>query len=232
MENGVVKTGLISCKTINILVVFDRILKDPDECIMKMIVGKYKNKFEKFVDMETLMSVDKNMYLPLLYSREEENILKWMAIKEFDYEKNYAILYNGLKMLYANSSELKMVKIVKDFITSFYVKNIYVYNETDDVRQRYELVQMFGDKTVKYVNGPLDKVIKKLGIHIVYDWDARRVALLNEYDEFDDVIFGVAEYKFNFEKDNPNLLKYNLTYRENVAHFNTLELEKESFLKG
>lgn len=232
MEDTIVKSGLVSCKTINILLVFDRILKDPDLTIMKIISSQYRNKFEGFVDMESLMSVDKKMYLPLLYSRSEINILKWMAIKEFDYEKNYNVMYNGLKMLYANSDELKMVRVVKDFLQSFYVDNIYVYNEKDDVRQRYELVQMFGDKTVKYVNGPIDKAIKQLQVHLVYDWDAHRVASLNEYDEFDSVFFAIAGYRFNFEQDKPEILKYNLVDRKNVCHFNTMELTEESFLKG
>lgn len=228
----------LECNKISILITYDRMIKDPDIFILQKLARSYYNEFKDYIDMESILSLDSTALAPFMFERKEQNILKWVSIKEFDYDKNYKFLYKEFKEMYNESQELKMVKVVKSFLTSYCVDRILIYNETDDIRQRYDLSLLFGKSKLEYVTGPMDIILKNIPINIVYDWDARRVAKLNEFDEFDNIFFSVAAYGFNFEEErkdaiiNIPTLKYNLSDRENVAFFKNMTFTKESFLKG
>lgn len=229
---------MLECNRLNILVVYDRIIKDPDIFILQKIAKKYYNQFKDYIDMESLLSLDASALAPVLYARKTQNILEWSAIKEFDYEKNYMFLYKEFKEMYRESAELKMVNTLKTFTTSYCIDRILIYNEIDDIRQRYDLFKLFGQSKIEYITGPMEKILKSIQINIVYDWDASRVAKLNEYEEFNHTFFAIAAYGFNFEEGDPDAwiniptLKYGLSERDNVAFFQTMAFTHESFFKG
>ena len=235
------QNNFLHCKKLNILVTFDRILKDPDIFILQNISNKYYEQFKEYSDMESIMSLSTDTLEQQIYSRSTLNVLKWAATKEFDYEKNYNFLYNAFKEMYIFSKELKMVETLKLFLNSYCIERMLIYNEKDDIRQRYDLSLMFGDSNIEYIVGPMDEILKKIKIHIVYDWDARRIADLIDTGEFEDTFFGIAGYGFNFEDTDDEKkkdifyvpkLKYNLYERENVAYFRTMQFTKKSFFKG
>lgn len=230
----------VPCKKINMLITYDRIIKDPDLFILQVITSKYYDKFKDYIDMDSLLSLDPNALELLLYNRPQVNILEWVSIKEFDYDKNYKFLYNAFKTMYAESKELKIVKNIKNFLMSYYIDRIFVYNEKDDIRQRYDLSLIFGDSRIEYIVGPMYDILKKFKIHMVYDWNAKRVSDLVDTEEFNHIFFAIASYGFNFEeieeKDKNKIylpkLKYDLYDRDNVAFFKTMEFTNKSFLKG
>lgn len=231
----------LSCNKLNLLITFDRIIKDPDIFILHNIASNYYEQFKEYIDMESLLSLDTKALEPILYARSVFNILEWVSIKEFDYTKNYNFLYNEFKNMYIDSKELKMVETVRSFLTSYCVDRIFIYNEKDDIRQRYDLSLMFGKSKLEYIIGPMKDIIKEAKIHIVYDWNVDRAAEIIDTEEFNHVFFGIAAYGFNFEpmteEEKKSIfkipkLKHGLSDRENVAYFQTMKFTKKSFFKG
>ena len=84
---------------------------------------------------------------------------------------------------------------------------------------------------IKYVTGDYVNTLKKLKPNIVYDWSAKRISEVNEYEEFNNIFFGLSNYRFNFEEDG-STLKYNLNGRSNVAFFKVMDITENSLLKG
>ena len=222
----------LSLKKADLLFVFDRVLKDPDPFIIMTIVNKYPHKFAKFIDIDLFDTLTMDALSPYIVMRQIENPLEWAAIKEFDYEKNYRYLHDRFKNMYRDSKPLHMVNAVKRFINGYCINNIYIWNEKDDERQRYDICSMFPktDK-IKYVTGDYANTLKKLKPNIVYDWSAKRISEVNEYEEFNNIFFGLSNYRFNFEEDG-STLKYNLNGRANVAFFKVMDINENSLLKG
>lgn len=216
----------------NILMVFDHIIKEPDVFILKKINERFHNIYSEYLKLELANDLSNEALLIALNTRPEKNLFKWLSKVDFDYSKNYVSMYNRWKEMFIESPELLGKIYLDKFIKGYCINNIYIWNEVDDIRQRYELVRLFGKTDINYVTGPMDVVIKKFNINGVYDYDADRVAALNEFDEFDDVIFGIANYPYNFEDFSINKLKHSLDKRRNISLISIIPNNKNAEYMG
>lgn len=216
----------------NLLYVYDRVIKEPDTFIMRMISSdKYRSQFEKYIDMSSIITVTKDTLAAALSQRSKENPLEWAAVRKFDYEKNYWYLYKKFPNMYEDSDPLVQANSLRMFIHSFCIDNIYVWNRYDDIRQRYDLAELCGNSKVQYVTGPLDAVLRKFKPNVVYHWSAKEVNDLLEYEEFNNIFFGIANYGFNLDFSNM-MLKYNLWKRPNISTFNVMKYSNKAKFRG
>ena len=225
----------VELQKVNVFFVFDRIVKDPDAAILKYCATKEKEKYKEILDMNYINTMELETLMVTLIDRKVLNPLDWASTnKKFDYEAEYKDLYSRIKNMYAVSKELPMCRIIKGFIHDFKIGKIYIWNETPDVRQQYEIVNIFpdGEKKIQYITGDYKKAIDQANPLLIYDWSAERVSKLNSYQEYNRVFFGIANYNFNFEDDDYTKLKYGLWDCNNVAFFRAMRPEINAKYKG
>lgn len=228
-------TNQLSLQNGKVLFVYDHVLKDPDAFILSLIAKHYPTKFKEYVDIVGIRTLDQIALQKQLILRTTEDPLEWVSLKPFDFKANYEYLYKKSKNMYRDSIPLSMYEIVNRFAHSYCINHVYIWNQVEDIRQRYDLLQMLGkNANVEYVTGNYKKVLKKLKPDVVYDYSAKRVAEVNEYEEFNHIFFGVANYQYNFDPPTTliPLLKYKLSYRKNISDFRVWTIGTPAIYKG
>ena len=218
----------------NVLFVYDGVLRSSDTFILRMLVENYYDKFSPYMDLESIRTLTVDALLPLVIARTVKNPLQWLAIKEFDYEKNYTYLREKFVNMYERSPILKHYQVIESFISSYCIGSIYIWSREYDKRIHYDIAsfQQNAKKEIRYVTGDMQKVINTIGdLNIIYDCDADRVYDLLKDGNNTDVFFAVAQYGYNLEKSNQRLI-HNLWERDNVAGFAPNTVTTESIYMG
>lgn len=218
-------------KSIRVLVSYRDIIKTADMYIINLLKTKFRDKFKEYIDYSLLDTLTDEALLLHWVNRPVKNPLEWLAIKPFDYEKNYQLLYDKSKRLYIDCDALKFDTTLSNYKVSRAIDDIYVWNPTYDKRQHFDLQVRHGLGKIKYVTGELDAVLDKLGdIHLVYDTDADRVQALIDTGKYDMTVFGVAAYGYNFERD--FILKHSLADNVNVSTFPVITITDKYLFNG
>jgi hypothetical protein len=214
----------------NLLFVYDNVIKTPDAVILKLAAGKYAKRLEDFMHLELPESTTFDTLTQRLVKRTVKNPIEWLAKKEFDYDKTYNQLKAKSIRLYEDSIYLNSFNSIRIFLKSYCIGKIYIWNDTNDMRQLYDisgLLELKDDKVQYVVSPTLRQAIDSIGnVNVVYDWDIDRVNEIVSTGLYDNILFAVANYPFNFEIDNMNKFKYNLSETENVRPFNVLDKEE------
>lgn len=208
----------LSCA--NIMFAYNNVLKCPDAYILDRLCKVYHNKYESYINFSNLDTLSPDAMMPFIASRPKKNLLEWLAIKEFNYEKNYDMLFHKWIDMYERSAELNMYKIAKKFVRSYCINNIYIYNPEYDKRQHFDIINHFSkNQKVQYCTGEIQDVIDKIGnLNVFYDWDIDRVKKLVDSGVNEDTLIAIATYGFNLD-DNGLDLKYNLSRSSQIATF-------------
>ena len=222
----------LEMQPIRAMFVYDRVLKDPDAFLLKKVASDFADQFKEYIDINKLNTVTIEYLTGALIDRDKKNPLEWLALKEFDYEENYKFLKDQFKNMYFSSLPLYGWTIVDRFTRSFASGDIYIWNEVDDVRQKYDIVSNFNNPGIKYITGDFFEAVKEVKPNILYDWDADRIGTLLQDELNQEIFVGIANYEFNFTRENRLLLKHNLTFRENVAFFVAYHPTKDATYKG
>lgn len=222
----------IEIQKLKVLFVYDHVLREPDLFILKKAL-EYKEKFKKYIDITFLQTITDEALLESIINRTESNLFKWISISEFDYDKNYVYLYKRWNNMYEKSPKLAGYTYLNRYAVSDYIEEIYIWNEKDDVRQRYDIAKNFDNKKIKYVAGPLETVLEQIDINVIYDYNTKRVRELLDTGKFNSrSVFGIAAFGFNFVNDQNMILKDNLFDYKNAMFFPIINLKSVSFFKG
>lgn len=211
----------LTAMQLRLLFVYHNVLKSPDAFILKKMANEYRDRFEGFIDFAPIDLNSPQALLLLVLSRTVKNPIEWLATEKFDYDKIYDQLVKGFPNAYRDSERLRMYESVYNLSRSYCVEKIFIWNEVDDVRQRFDLDELLHNDKVEYVvNKDLYQALKDIGdINFVYDWDIDRLYRIMNSKEFDNTFFGIAGYPFNFDKDKPYALKYNMSEKPNIAYY-------------
>ncbi len=231
MESGVTLHRL-EMQPIRTMFVYDRVLKDPDAFLMKKLASEYTDQFKEYIDTNQLNTLSLEYLTAALIDRDVKNPLEWLAKKPFDYEGNYKFLKDQFKNMYYASIPLYGWTILDRFTRSFASGDIFIWNETDDVRQKYDIVSNFDNPGIKYITGDYFECINQIHPNLIYDWDADRVHMLLKDELHEDIFVGVANYEFNFSKEDRVMLKHNLSYRKNIAYYTLYHSGESATFKG
>lgn len=190
----------------NILFFYENIIKTPDLFIIKAIVNtpKYRKKFEEYLLLETFDNMDDDILLPLICSRKEKNLFKWLMIKEFDYEANYNYFKNKFLNMYIQTNPFTMLNDIDDkFIKHPAIEKVFFFSDEYDKRIDFDIQFNYKDNDnkskVDYVTGNLEKALVKLEIKMVfypYLDDILPIARKHK-----DIIFSIPNYGFNLNDE-------------------------------
>ena len=126
-------------KSIRVLVTYRDIIKTADMYIINLLKTKFRDKFKEYIDYSLLDTLTDEALLLHWVNRPVKNPLEWLAIKPFDYEKNYQLLYDKSKRLYIDCEALKFDATLSNYKVSRAIDDIYVWNPTYDKRQHFDL---------------------------------------------------------------------------------------------
>jgi hypothetical protein len=125
--------------------------------------------------------------------------------------------------VYEDSLYLKAYDTIRIFSKSYCIGKIYIWNPEVDKRQLFDISGLLDlpNNKVQYVSSPtLQQAIDNIGnLDVVYDWDVDRVYEVVSTGLYNNILFAVGNYPFNFELDDMNKLKYNLNDTDNVRSF-------------
>lgn len=225
----------IGLTTANIMFVYDNVLKCPDVYILDKLCKVYRNKYKDYIDFTNMDTITPEAMMPYIINRPKKNILDWLSLKEFNYDNNYKMLHGKWLDMYEHSPELKMYEVIKRFVRTYYIGNIYVYNPEYDKRQHYDItsnISGVGGKVQYCVGENIQDIIDQISnLHIIYEWDIDRVKTLISSGLNDNLKIFLANYKFNFEEDRFTL-KYGLSDSNQIGIFSPFVYNKETKYLG
>ena len=185
----------------NILIYYDNIIKSGDHFILKTIYNNFYDKFKEFIKIPADVNSDNFDYF--LYSRGEENIFKWLAIKEFDYEANYNYFKKKYLNMYLDSKPLALYHNLKEFAAAYCVKYLVIYSHDYDKRIEFDIRTLFRetpyDKKVLYVTGDDYAVIDEYSPDLVFYPNIEKIT--NIVRENRQIAFAIPTYGYNITSD-------------------------------
>lgn len=229
---------------ITILLPYNEILRDQNTFLLHLIMDNQylRTQFEKYVSFERFECQTEERIRVMLMNRTEKNFLKWLAIKEFDYETNYKKLYDKFLHMFEESPPLDMYKALMNLTNEEFVKRIIVYGEKRDKRIMYDIYKTFvTNKKIEYVTGPYLDVISAVGeINLIIDNDIDRVSAVMYMPEYYASTFMIAQYGYNYELvtnvRSPQLkngiVKHALRKKINLIEFLPFSIKYEHTMNG
>ena len=191
----------IPLKPSNILIYYDGIIKSGDHFILKTIYNNFYDKFKEYIQIPSDVNNDNFIYF--LYSRGEENIFKWLSIKEFDYEENYNYFKSKYLNMYLDSKPLAIYNNLKEFAGGYCVKNLVIYSNEYDKRIEFDIRSLFHktpyENKVIYATGDDYNMIDEYSPDIVFYPNIERI--LNIARENRQIAFAIPTYGFNITSD-------------------------------
>lgn len=191
---GIQKTDMV------MLVSYKEILRDPNLFIIEKIVHDsfLLNQFSAFTDVERFVSETLGRVQFKITAREEKNIFKWLATKEFDYEANYKKFYDKYPNMYEDTPAMEMYRVIPRLLSSCSI--CYIYSKEYDKRIAYDLAKTFGkEKRICYVTGEyLDIVEMMHHIDVFIDNDIDRICPVVEYPQHQGASIYLARYGYNY----------------------------------
>ena len=215
----------------SLLFAYDEVIKQPGLYILRMIRDKYPDKFREYINIDTLLEIsDKD--LPYIYAaRDKVNPLEWLAVKEFDYEKNYMSLRNRVKEMYIEMPTTTLFNHMDMYLKAFFITKVYFWTREYDKRVDFDIQSQYIETAyinkVQYVTGPFDKCVNQLKIDIAfYPFLTDEVwgFIRNKPDTF----FAIPNYAFNLQ--NPNTPKGLTEDDDNIGIYPIIEQSKPYFL--
>lgn len=220
----------------SILVVFDRIIKDPDMFILDKVIEHY-DTYKDYLNLDPLMLLPKEERYKLMMCRTEVNIFKWLMKKKFNYQESYDRLYKKYKRMYIDIPFLPMTDKIARISKSYLVDSIYIWNPTFDLRQEFEVATAFDTDSARnifYTKGRYEDVLESVdNIGVIFDWNLERIRPLAEDER--NYLYIIPKYGFNYDlKDkladkrdaldklfvsSLSLMKYGLGELPNVGDF-------------
>lgn len=214
-----------------ILISYDEVFRNHNFFLIKKIMNnpKLKNQFEKYINLSVFDEQTDSRIKVLIMNREKKNILEWLAIKEFDYEYNYDKLYSKELLMFVESPMLDMMKSMIKLSEEPFIDKIYIYGGLiKDKRKEFDIHLNFKDTTkLIFVTGNYEEVVDRIfGINVIIDSDINRITPIIKKEEYQNIIYMIAQYGYNYEINKNSkeiVLKNNI---ENFIKENNIILNK------
>ena len=231
-------------KPITVFVPYNEILRDHNTFLIHLIMDtpNLRKQFEQYISFERFECQTDLRIRVLIMNRPKKNILEWLAIKKFDYEKNYQKLYDKIPQMFEESPPLDMYVALTNMVREEFVKRIIVYGEKRDIRTMYDLSHIFNkSEKIQYVTGPYLDVVSAIGeIDLFVDNDIDRMSAVMYMPEYYGSTFMIAQYGYNYElpagEKTPQLkgriVNHAIRKKINLVEFIPFKLKYEHTVNG
>lgn len=142
-----------------LLITYEDVIRSKTPFILKELI-KYKNIYKDYIDFSKFENLNDDNLLRFSIQRTKKNILEFLALKEFDYEKQLKDLSNLYFDLYEESNILSMCENINMLLTQRFIDKIYIFTEEYDIRVHIDIEVLFNSDKVIYVTGNFKDTIK------------------------------------------------------------------------
>ena len=186
-----------------IFCVYENVFRDHNFFLLKKIMedSNLRRQLEDFIDLSRFEQQCDARIQALLLHRHEQNILKWLATRKFDYDYNYKALHEHWLMMYEESPKLVFFEAFQKMLQEDFLKELFIYSKEFDKRIAHDIVKNLGHKDkVVYVTGQYMSVIERIGeINMFIDHDVSRISPILRMPEKTVNSFLIAQYGYNYE---------------------------------
>ena len=229
---------------ITVFVPYNEILRDHNTFLLHLIMDNpnLRKQFEPYISFERFECQTDMRIRVLIMNRTKKNILEWLAIKKFDYEKNYRKLYEKFPQMFEESPPLDMYVALTNMVREDFVKRVIIYGEKRDIRTMYDLSHTFNkNEKIQYVTGPYLDVISAIReIDLFIDNDIDRLSAVMYMPEYYGSTFMIAQYGYNYElpagETTPQLkgriVNHAIRKKINLVEFIPFKLKYEHTVNG
>lgn len=206
-----------------IFVEYFDIIKSPLPVLLTQLPKHFKKTLDKFIDFSKIENKTNDELLELVNMRPCKNIIEYLAIKEFDYEKIEEDLINQYSDIFINSKLLSIGESLSAMLIHHkFVRDIYVYTEKYDSRIHYDIQNIFNNnKKVHYVTGKKEDVFKDIkGINSFFLSDIEDIGLLQKMNllKYTNILVPLYGYNLKINKDGNVELKYDISTEMMIEH--------------
>ena len=178
---------------------YDEIIKLGGLFVLQVVRDNYADKMKEFIDIDFLRNTSDEDLFYLYLARTIYNPFEWLAIKEFNYEKNYLYFWKKFKNMFISARATDIKKTVDNLVDAYFISNIYIYSKEYDKRIDFDSQSMvrFGvhREKIKYVTGNLPAVLDQINPDLVFYpniFDIVELARLHR-----DIAFAVPNTAYN-----------------------------------
>jgi hypothetical protein len=203
-----------------VFITYEDVIKTPYPFLLNKIDTRLREFYEPFIDVDKFKGLDMNNLLRLCTQRNDRNVFRWLAKKDFDIDGSLKELKDRYFELYKDSELLKIGESVKLMLTQKFTKKIYIYSEVYDIRIHLDIQESFQDmKRVNYITGDFEKVLDKVeGVtsFIVSDFDYVYDIIQKEKADYTNILLGNYGYNFIFNEDT-NAMEFRLDHKKLIG---------------
>jgi len=150
-----------------LFVMYDDIIKTPKLLILKkLLTEEYRKNYKFSIDYSKIENLSDNELMGVIFSANDQNILKSLAIDEFEFEYTYLDLYLNYPDIISKSISLSFSNSIHILLRQKFLNTIYIYTRYYDENIARDIYNTFGTKNILYVYGELDRVLDELSSKI------------------------------------------------------------------
>lgn len=191
-----------------IFITYEEVIKSPFPFILTQLQTRYKDHFKGFINFDLLKNLDEKGLVDFCIKRTEKNILRNVAIQNFDFESSIKQLRDNFKeIIWENSQELSMTKSIPILLNQKFLDKIFIYTKEYDKNIHKDIQENFKNMDkIKYITGPtLNDVLDAIPKITTY--------ILNDIMDFSTLLCRDIRYSNILVAD----YGYNYTVKENKA---------------
>ena len=216
----------------DVLFHYDEIVKLSGLFILRMVRDYYAEKMAPYIDIPFLQNTsDADLYY-LYLARTEYNPFEWLAIQEFNYEKNYNYFWKKYQNMFISSEPMDIKDTIVTLLDAYFINTVYIHSDTYDKRIDFDsqsMVQTHKHKSkLSYVTGPLDKVVEKINPDLVFYPELEPIVPIAR--DHRDIAFAVPNCGFNLEEDGK--LRFINQDDRNIGYYPIIQISNEPHYFG
>lgn len=189
----------------NIFVDYEGVIKSSVPTLLSQLELVFKESLKDFINFDMITGMKRANLTRISVQRTEKNILKYLAKKEFDYDKTLKEISDSFVDLYMNSDNLVMAETLSGIILKQkFLNNLYIHTEEYDKRIHYDIQNNFkiNCSKVHYITGKKEEVYDDLqGITSFILNDIEDILLLIKLKKTEYTNILVANYGYNYKLD-------------------------------
>lgn len=211
-----------------IFITYEDVIKTFKPTILKMLLQpEYRQYYEEYIDYSKFENKTYEDLLRFCASSRYENILQFVAKKEFDYHVTYRDLLNQCGDLFTKSQTLLMGQNLIILLKQSFVEKVYLYTPTYDERIKNDVSFIYKDTDkLEYISGDFQEAVNSI------DGKITSYILNDMYYVLDLININKASYKSILLLD----IGYNYIFDDDINNIsfkvkNLDELSKEKVFK-
>lgn len=211
-----------------LFVMYDDVIKTSKFLILKkLMTDEYKENYKEFINYSKIEKLTDSQLMGLIFSATDINILKYLSIKEFDYDATYMDLYLNYENIIKESKPLSFATSMGILLKQKFLDKIFVYTPYYDENIYKDIYDIFGSQKIIYTHGDFSEVIDEIHKTTrITTYVLNDVTLINELIKkgviaYTNVLVCNTGWQYTINKDNIPVLKLE----------NSDQLSKENIFK-